>query len=185
MDKVNDSIKKSCANLLNKNIIDRTQYNNCLNIVKTQKWRQQLEEVPNTQPYIQELNNEYERFKKIIDTTFAQIETAQDKKPYIEQIGQTEKDIKTRLNDLQSQKESRSLFREFNAKLKLNHELKKDEKKIENNIKFLESKKKNLELQNKTSNHQFYSYLVLALVGLFMILIISFSILYGKYYKTN
>ena len=147
MDKVNDSIKKSCANLLNKKIIDRTQYNHCLNIIKTQKWRQELENVPNTEPYVQELNNEYERFKKLIDTTFTQIQTAEDKRPYIEQISQTESDIKMRLNQLQSQKDSQALFREFNAKLKLNQQLKQEEKKIENNIKFMASKE-------KTSNYR-------------------------------
>ena len=185
MDKVNDTIKNSCENLLSKNLIDRDAYNNCLQVIKKQKWREFEKDVPNLDSFAARETNNYEKFKKILDSNFKLLLDAKDPAPFLTNIANVEKNIKKKLEEFTENQESQSIFREYTAKHTVNKNLHKEIEKQMENIDFLEEKRRQLTEDMKLAGERKQAYIILTCIGILLVLIISFVIIYGKNNQTN
>jgi len=170
MEKVIDTIKLSCEDLKKKEIIDQSQYTECIELTKRQKWRTELKDEKykkKVDKIIQAEMAKYKKYKKLIDINFKRLEEsyilslsndndihAKNTQKYLKNLDKLNEELKLIIVDYQKsvyKKESFNLFRELVAKKSLNKNYMDKVKTHEKDLAFIRKKNSNLQEADNSS----------------------------------
>ena len=180
MEKVIDTIKMSCEDLNKKEIIDRSQYTECIELTKRQKWRTELKDEKykkKVDKIIQAEMAKYKKYKKLIDINFKRLEESYilslsndnaihttNVQKYLKNLNKINEELKIIIVDYQKsvyKKESFHLFRELVAKKSLNKNYMDKVKTHEKDLAFIRKKNSNLQEEDNSSQVRYIQLAVL------------------------
>jgi len=180
MEKVIDTIKLSCEDLKKKEIIDRSQYTECIELTKRQKWRTELKDEKykkKVDKIIQAEMAKYKKYKKLIDINFKRLEESyilslsndndihsKNTQKYLKNLDKLNEELKLIIVDYQKsvyKKESFNLFRELVAKKSLNKNYMDKVKIHEKDLAFIRKKNSNLQEADNSSQIRYIRLAVL------------------------
>ena len=180
MEKVIDTIKLSCEDLKKKEIIDQSQYTECIELTKRQKWRTELKDEKykkKVDKIIQAEMAKYKKYKKLIDINFKRLEESyilslsndndihsKNTQKYLKNLDKLNEELKLIIVDYQKsvyKKESFNLFRELVAKKSLNKNYMDKVKIHEKDLAFIRKKNSNLQEADNSSQIRYIRLAVL------------------------
>lgn len=197
MDKVINTIKESCDDLKQKDIINYTQHKECKDLIQKQNWREELKN-ERYKKQVDKIEKEeikiYTKYEKLINKTYEQILNnyklslsnnnviyTNNVQKYLANLDNYNKELKSIIEKYQKpikNKESFHIFRELVAKKELNKNYKKKIKQQKKDIDFMIEKNKKLE-DKSINNKKRYNTLLVVLIILILLNIVII-ILYIK-----
>jgi hypothetical protein len=183
MEKVIDTIKLSCEDLKQKEIITNTQYNECIDLTTKQQWREELKNEKykkKVDEMILKEMDKYKKYKKLISINFKKLEESyilsmsnnndihtQNTKKYLKNLDKLNEELKVIIIDYQKsvyKKESNNLFRELVAKKSLNKTYNTKLKTHDKDLEYIRKKNDILKKDTLKNNSQFMINIILLII---------------------